>query len=90
MTVKKYSLSIIICSFCLTIYSQTNRQIVEVFNKFQDGYTRRDTSSASKFANDLCANDIQILGTGEDEWIQGIPAAKTLFKNDWCIGLAWL
>jgi hypothetical protein len=83
MTINKYFLLILTCSFCYTAHSQTNKQIVEVLNKFQDGYIKRDTSFVSKFASDLCAKDIQILGTGDDEWVEGITAAKTLFKNDW-------
>ncbi len=57
--------------------------INEVFKKFQNGYSKRDTSDVIRFTNDLCTKDIQIIGTGADEWVQGIEAAKTLFKNDW-------
>jgi hypothetical protein len=31
----------------------------------------------------FCTKDIQIIGTGDEEWLGGIDAAKILFKNDW-------
>jgi hypothetical protein len=71
----------------LTTYGQTNNQIKAVLKKFQEGYSKRDTTLVSKFADDLCAKDIQIIGTGEDEWFQGIASAKNLFKNDWAYWL---
>ncbi|PJJ74799.1 hypothetical protein BXY57_0361 [Thermoflavifilum aggregans] len=80
---KRNILIIVLCSLCGTTYSQTNKQILELFNTFQDGYTRRDTSLVNKFANNVCTKDIQILGTGEDEWFQGITSAKNFFRNDW-------
>lgn len=70
-----------------TSFGQTNKQLNEVFKKFQDGYSKRDTSVVGKFTIDLCASDISIVGTGEDEWIQGADAAKKLFKNDWAYWL---
>ncbi|SFV34301.1 nuclear transport factor 2 family protein [Thermoflavifilum thermophilum] len=80
---KKYILVFGFCLLCLTSYSQVNKQINEVFKRFQYGYTKRDTSFVDAFVNDLCAKDIQILGTGEDELLQGMNAAKNFFKNDW-------
>jgi len=66
-----------------TTYGQTNPQLKLVFNKFQEGYAKRDTSQVAKFTSELCAKDIQLIGTGDEEWLQGIGAAKNLFKNDW-------
>lgn len=72
-----------VTSSCLTQAQKNNTQISDVFSRFQNGYTKRDTSIAEKFTDDLCANGIQIIGTGEDEWLQGKAAAKKFFENDW-------
>ncbi len=79
---------LIFCTYFLLISSITIGQknthsLQNVFTQFQNGYSKRDTSILTKFTNDLCAEDIQIIGTGEDEWIQGKEAAKIFFKNDW-------
>jgi hypothetical protein len=66
---------------------QQPQQINNIFQKFQQGYSRRDTSLVNAFVNDLCIKEIQIIGTGEQEWIQGIAAAKQFFRNDWA---TWL
>lgn len=82
--VKKICLiTCLIISVCMGFGQTNNSTIKEVFVQFQNGYSRRDTSIATKFTNDLCSDKIQIVGTGEDEWIQGKKAAKTFFKNDW-------
>ena len=67
--------------------AQSNPQISDVFTEFQNGYSKRDTTVVDRFANHLFAKDIFILGTGADEWIEGIEAAKQLVKNDW---LYWM
>jgi hypothetical protein len=64
-------------------YGQTDPQIKLFFKKFQEGYTKRDTSQVDKFTAELCSKDIQLIGTGDDEWFQGIDAARSLFKDDW-------
>ncbi len=87
MTLKTLTFLVAISTFSLNTYAQTNNQIKAVLEKFQAGYLKRDTTLASKFANDLCTKDIQIIGTGEDEWLQGIESARNLFKNDWAYWL---
>lgn len=70
-------------SFTLKATSQSTVEIKKVFEEFQQGYSQRDTSKARSFAYELCADDIQIIGTGNDEWLFGIRAAESLFRNDW-------
>jgi hypothetical protein len=81
------TIKIVICVLlsCVTFsgFAQSNKNLKEIFQKFQEGYSKRDTSKVEAFANGLCTKDIQIIGTGDQEWLQGINAAKTLFKNDW-------
>jgi hypothetical protein len=81
----KKSIFVIILLFCISsmTHGQVNTQIVSLFKKFQEGYTKRDTSQVDKFTSDLCSNDIQLIGTGDNEFMQGIAAAKNLFKTDW-------
>lgn len=82
--IKKYFTLCLLFISCGMANGQSNSSSInEVFKKFQNGYSKRDTSDVIRFTNDLCTKDIQIIGTGADEWVQGIEAAKTLFKNDW-------
>lgn len=78
---------ILVSVLCSNTYGQANNQIKEVFKKFQEGYAKRDTAIVEKFTTDLFAKDIIIVGTGEDEWYQGISDAKSLIKNDWAYWL---
>jgi hypothetical protein len=87
MTNKNLIFFCLFIAFSFTSYGQSNKQLNEVFKKFQEGYSKRDTAVVEKFTTDLCAKDISIVGTGEDEWIQGIDQAKNLFKNDWAYWL---
>ncbi len=71
----------------ISLFAQDSLKIKAVFSAFQSGYTKRDTSSAANFCNKLFAKDIFILGTGADEYVNGISAAKQLIKNDWAYWL---
>lgn len=71
----------------LSVFAQPQEQIRDVFQKFQQGYSLRDTSVADAFVNDLFAKEIEIIGTGEEEWINGKAAAEKFFKSDWA---TWL
>ena len=79
------------CFFLLVIsfgaFAQDIPAIKKVFNEFQSGYTKRDTSITENFGNRLFARNIFILGTGSEEWVSGLNAAKKLVKNDW---MYWL
>jgi len=81
------TIKIVICVLlsCATFstFAQSNKNFKAIFQKFQEGYAERDTSKVEAFANELCTKDIQIIGTGDEEWLQGIHSAKILFKNDW-------
>lgn len=79
---KIYLIFLFLCAAIL-VDAQINKSLLEVFKKFQEGYTKRDTSSVEKFVDELCTKDIQIIGTGDEEWLQGSTSAKVLFKNDW-------
>jgi hypothetical protein len=79
--------NLFICYFfingCIAYGQANNTSMIEVFKQFQEGYTKRDTSMTTQFTNGLCSKEIQIIGTGDDEWIQGIDDAGVFFKNDW-------
>jgi hypothetical protein len=82
----KLKFSLLFSSLCicgLFAFGQSDTQIKAVFRKFQEGYHKRDTAMAQRFAEEICAKDIKIIGTGEDEWFEGISSAKHLFKSDW-------
>jgi hypothetical protein len=84
----KSSLLLLLCTMInITLFAQDTTQIKAVFNQFQAGYSKRDTSLAGKFATDLFSNNISIIGTGTGEWSNGLESAKKLVKNDW---LYWL
>jgi hypothetical protein len=72
---------------CFSAFAQDPPAIKKVFGEFQSGYSRRDTSMVENFGNHLFARDIFILGTGSEEWITGLIAAKKLVKNDWAYWL---
>jgi ketosteroid isomerase-like protein len=59
--------------------------IQEVLQKFQDAYTRRDVRAVDSFLEDLFLldNDLLIIGTGANEWCQGMEEARKLFVGDW-------
>lgn len=84
---KQKALFLFLLILSLQANGQSDNKLKDVFAKFQEGYTKRDTTLVEKFTTDLCAKDISIIGTGEDEWFQGIDAAKNLFKNDWAYWL---
>jgi hypothetical protein len=58
-----------------------------LFKNFDAGYAKRDTSLTENFYNKLFAKDIFIVGTGPDEWVDGLTGAKRLIKNDWAYWL---
>jgi hypothetical protein len=83
MTAKRIVICVFMSGLAFSTFAQSNKNFKEIFQKFQEGYAKRDTSKVEAFANELCANDIQIIGTGNEEWLQGINSAKILFTNDW-------
>ena len=87
MEIKLSFILIFLSIINLTASGQQHQQIRDIFQKFQQGCSMRDTSLANAFVNDLCSKEIQIIGTGEEEWIQGTAAAKNFFKSDWA---TWL
>jgi hypothetical protein len=83
MTKKNITTILGIVIIATASFAQSNSKINTLFKRFQEGYTKRDTTLVNKFTNDLCANDIQIIGTANNEFFQGIEEARQLFKNDW-------
>jgi len=62
----------------------TRRQIIDQLNKFQDGYSRRDTSQISTFMESLYSRgNILILGTMPGEVFIGYDRAAYLVQSDW-------
>jgi hypothetical protein len=63
--------------------SDEKRKIIQVLERFQEGYTERDTSILDGYADELFTADIFIIGTGASEWPNGINEVKKLIKSDW-------
>lgn len=61
----------------------------DALQRFQVGYTRRDTGKLEDFRVLFVADDdLEVIGTGGidpggDEWCLGVDAALDLVKNDW-------
>ncbi len=64
-------------------FSDEESKIIQVLERFQEGYTKRDTSILDGYADELFTSDIFIIGTGSSEWPNGIDEAKNLIKWDW-------
>lgn len=64
-------------------------QVRALFQKFQDGYTKRDVAEIDAFMALFCAGDeIEVIGTntvapGQGEWCRGQEATRKLIKDDW-------
>ena len=72
------------------IYSKGNApeevrsEIIHQLNKFQDGYTKRDTSQIKAFMEELFSKEnVLILGTQPNEICSGHKAATRLVFGDW-------
>jgi hypothetical protein len=83
MTSKSLLFLVFAFASSFSIYAQSNTEIKVVLREFQEGYSKRDTSLVNRFVDDLCSKDIQILGTGENEFLHGMTADRNLFAGDW-------
>ncbi len=55
-------------------------EIMDILNKYAEAYLHKDIESMmSLFAND---SNLVIIGTGEDEWVEGFKELKTGFHRD--------
>jgi hypothetical protein len=62
----------------------TRREIIDQLNKFQDGYSLRDTSQVEAFMESLYSREnVLILGTMPGEVFSGYDRATYLVKSDW-------
>jgi hypothetical protein len=62
----------------------TRKEIIGQLNKFQDGYTRRDTSQVGAFMQSLYSREnILILGTSPGEICKDYDQASGLVRSDW-------
>jgi hypothetical protein len=62
----------------------TRKEIIDQLNKFQDGYSKRDTSQVNAFMQALYSREnILILGTMPGEVFSGYDRAAHLVKSDW-------
>jgi hypothetical protein len=60
------------------------KEIIGQLNKFQDGYTRRDTSQVDAFMQSLYSREnILILGTSPGEICKDYVQASGLVRSDW-------
>lgn len=60
-----------------------DEEIIKILEKFQEGYTNRDTTIVEKYVEELFSENILIIGTGASEWCDDIEDVKRLVKNDW-------
>ena len=62
----------------------TRKEIIGQLNKFQDGYSNRDTSQVKTFMESLYSRkNVLILGTNPNEIFSGYERASSLVKSDW-------
>ena len=62
----------------------TRKEIIDQLNKFQDGYSGRDTSQVDAFMESLYSRrNILILGTMPGEVFSGYERATSLVRSDW-------
>jgi hypothetical protein len=62
----------------------TRKEIIEQLRRFQDGYTKRDTSQVTSFMESLYSREnILILGTMPNEIFRGYKRATYLVQSDW-------
>ena len=62
----------------------TRKEITDQLNKFQDGYSKRDTSQVDTFMESLYSmENILILGTMPGEVFSGYERAASLVRSDW-------
>lgn len=57
-------------------------EVLEVFEKFQEGYTRRDPAFIDDFM-ELFTKDIVMVGTASQEFFSGLRQVKKLALGDW-------
>ena len=72
------------------VYSQgnapdsTRQEIIGQLNKFQEGYSQRDTSRVGAFMESLYSREnLLILGTSPGEVYSGYDRAARLVRSDW-------
>ena len=64
-------------------------QVVLALERFQEGYTRRDSSRLDAYMELFCDDaDLEVIGTGavapgEGEWCLGPEATRRLVESDW-------
>jgi hypothetical protein len=62
----------------------TRKEIIDQLNKFQEGYSQRDTSQFGAFMQSLYSREnILILGTNPGEVFSGYDRAARLVQSDW-------
>ncbi len=62
----------------------TRNEIIGQLNKFQDGYSKRDTSQVDAFMESLYSREnLLILGTNPNEIFSGYERATSLVRSDW-------
>ena len=58
--------------------------VMLVLQRFQDGYTRRDSAAVASFVEALFApSDVLVLGIGPTERYEGRKGALEIVRNDW-------
>lgn len=68
--------------------SQEVARVRLALERFQHGYTQRDTSALARFMELFASADLEVIGTnavfpGEGEWCLGTEAVRDLVRDDW-------
>ena len=81
--------SFIMLMFSTASFSQTNKikqkdrkEVIEVLQLFQDGYTKRDTTIIDGFTN-MFSDDIVYMGIASHEFFKGKESVRKLTLWDW-------
>lgn len=83
ITVLLFVVFISLTSHAQTDYDQTKRdEVVKVLQKFQDGYTNRDTLVIDKFL-EMFTDDIVYMGVASHEFFKGKESVRKLTLWDW-------
>lgn len=82
-------ISFIILMFSVVSFSQTNKneqierkEVIEVLQLFQEGYTKRDTTIIDEFLN-MFSDDIVYMGVASHEFFKGKESVRKLTLWDW-------
>lgn len=70
--------------------AENRDEIIQVLQKFQQGYVKRDLNEVDHFMGEIFVldEDLLVIGTSainvdSDEWCEGTEKVRTLIEDDW-------